>query len=82
MMTLDHRTKTAVNLINGRPEKMRSVKEITANYNLKLQQYHDIFRKPANSETQKQKLLLYSEVKILGWVLGKSESQVYTDAHN
>ena len=82
MMTLDRKTKTAVNLINGRPEKMRSVQEITANYNLKLQQYHEIFRKNPTPETQEQKLTLYSEVKILGWVLGKSESQVYTDAHN
>lgn len=81
MMTLDRQTKTAVNLINGRPEKMRSPQEITANYNLKLQQYHEIFRKNATPETQKQKLLLYSEVKILGWVLGKSEQQIYADAH-
>lgn len=60
-----------------KPPKMRSVQEITAKYNQALEYYKELCFKP--QETNQLKLSTYTEIKILGWVLGKPERVIIKD---
>lgn len=61
-------------------EKMRSVHEITARYNLKRQQYHDLkLQSDGKAETREQLAMLYAEAKVLAWTLGKNEKVFLKD---
>ncbi len=80
MQVVEGKSKRVGKIVDGRPEKMRSQQEISANYNLKIGQYKSLFRQPSNSETHMQKLLMYNEIRLLGWVLGKTEQQVIKDS--
>lgn len=60
-----------------KPPKMRSPQEITAKYNQALQYYKELCFKP--QETNQLKLSTYTEIKILGWVLGKPERVIIKD---
>lgn len=55
-------------------EKFRSPAEIMARYNKGLETYHQL---QANPSTEKSHLqVLYSELKVLGWVIGRDEKKV------
>ncbi len=59
------------------PNRVRSPQEITARYNQALAYYKELCFKP--QETNQLKLTTYTEIKILGWVLGKPEKDVIKD---
>lgn len=60
-----------------KPPKMRSPQEITAKYNQALEYYKELCFKP--QETNQLKLTIYTEIKTLGWVLGKPEKDIIKD---
>lgn len=59
------------------PNKLRSQQEIQAKYNQALEYYKELCFKP--KETNQLKLTTYTEIKTLGWVLGKPERVVIKD---
>ncbi len=60
-----------------KPPRQRSPQEILARYNQALETYKDLCFKP--QETNQLKLMTHTEIKILGWVLGKPEKDVVRD---
>jgi len=60
-------------------EKPRSIAEITARYNLSCQKYKEL--KAAKAEFREQKVMVYAELKVLGWVLGKNDQTISKDAN-
>lgn len=60
-------------------EKPRSIAEITARYNLAVKKYKEF--RVCKPEFREQKVMLYAELKSLGWVLGKSEQTIIKDAN-
>lgn len=55
----------------------RHSQEILARYNMDLQSYQEIMH--AQEDNREQRLMLYSEIKALGWVLGKTEKAIVDD---
>lgn len=60
-----------------KPPRQRSPQEITARYNLALANYKELCFKP--QDDNQLKLIAYTEIKTLGWVLGKPEKEVIKD---
>ena len=60
-------------------EKMRSQSEIMARYNLCCKKYKEF--KNSSAEFREQKVMIYAELKTLGWALGKSDKNVNKDAN-
>ena len=58
-------------------ERMRHVQEIDARYKLRLNQYKEL--NISRSDNRDQRLMIYTEIKTLGWVLGKKEKNVIND---
>ena len=58
----------------GGRHRMRSEAEILARYNLGRQQYKQLKFSRENNRGQQQ--MLYAELKVLGWVLGRKERDV------
>lgn len=58
-------------------ERMRSPQEILAKYNQALKTYKDLSF--STDDVYRQKLSVYAEIKVLGWVLGKHEKTVIKD---
>ncbi len=59
---------------NTPPERMRHVQEVSARYKLRLNQYKDL--NLSYSDNRDQRLMVYTEIKVLGWVLGKREKDI------
>ena len=59
---------------NTPPEKMRHVQEVSARYKLRLNQYREL--NMSHSDNRDQRLMIYTEIKVLGWILGKKEQKV------
>ena len=59
---------------NAPKEKMRHVQEISALYKQRLNQYKEL--NLSYSDNRDQRLMVYTEIKVLGWVLGKKEKDV------
>ena len=55
----------------------RHYQEVLARYNMALQSYREIMQ--AKEDNREQRLMLYSEIKTLGWVLGIAEKDVIKD---
>ena len=64
---------------NSPPEKMRHVQEVSARYKLRLNQYNEMNKN--YSDNRDQRLMVYTEIKVLGWVLGKKEKDVLKDVN-
>ncbi len=62
---------------NTVPERMRHAQEILARYKLRLNQYQEL--NMSRSDNRDQRLMIYTEIKALGWVLGKREQAVLKD---
>ena len=62
---------------NNPPNKLRSVQEINARYNLALENYKKICF--MSGDVREQKVAQHSEIKTLGWVLGKPDKDVIKD---
>ena len=55
-------------------ERTRSRSEIHARYLKALDQYRQLLK--SNENVKEQKLMVFNEVKLLGWVLGKRDKDV------
>ena len=60
-------------------ERRRHPGEILARYKQGFAQYKEL--KNSRGNVREQLLMLYAEVKLLGWILGKSEQDVVKDAN-
>ena len=58
-------------------EKMRSQSSVRARYEQEIEQYKKL--KQAKVDPREQRVMLYAEIKVLGWVLGKSDQTVAHD---
>ena len=72
---LRNEAKELIERYSSVPEKMRRVNEVVAQYNQKLEQYRQL-NYTSNKENRDQRLMIYAEIKILGWILGKPEKDV------
>ncbi len=61
-------------------EKVRSPQEMLARYNLTLQDYKAL--NDSQTDNREQRLMLYTEIKLLGWALGKPEKTVLKDINS
>lgn len=59
------------------PNKLRSLQEINARYNLTLENYKKICF--SSGDVRDQKIATHAEIKALGWVLGKPEKDIIKD---
>lgn len=59
------------------PNKLRLLQEITARYNLTLENYKKICL--SSGDVRDQKIATHAEIKVLGWVLGKPEKDIIKD---
>ena len=59
------------------PNRLRSVQEINARYNLALETYKKICF--TSGDVRDQKIATHAEIKMLGWVLGKPDKDVIKD---
>ena len=62
---------------NAPKEKMRHIQEIDARYKLRLNQYKEL--NISRSDNRDQRLMIYTEIKALGWVLGKKDKAIIKD---
>lgn len=58
-------------------EKMRSQSSVRARYEQEIEQYKKLMQ--AKVDPREQRVMLYAEIKVLGWVLGKSDQTVAHD---
>ena len=70
-MTLDEYTDK---MHDASKERTRSRSEIQARYQKALDQYRQLLK--SNENVKEQKLLVFNEIKLLGWVLGKRDKDV------
>ncbi len=59
---------------SNRPEKPRSPQEIRARYDLDRKEYQQLMSQ--KQDNREQRLMLYAEIKVLGWCMGREESKV------
>ena len=57
-----------------RPEKPRTVQAISARYYQAIGQYQQLMR--ADVDNREQRVMLYSEIKTLGWCMGRDEAKI------
>ncbi len=69
--------KELIESYNAPKEKMRHVQEIDARYKLRLNQYKEL--NISRSDNRDQRLMIYTEIKTLGWVLGKKDKAIIKD---
>lgn len=72
---LRNEAKELIEKYSSVPEKMRRAQEVTAQYNQKLEQFK-LLNYASSKENRDQRLMIYAEIKILGWILGKAEKDV------
>ena len=63
--------------VSSRPLKMRSQAEVKAQYEVKIKKYNELMQ--AQGDHREQRMELYAEIKLLGWVLGKKEKTIIDD---
>ena len=74
---LDENILKMVESYRNPPNKLRSIQEINARYNLSLDNYKKICF--SSGDVRDQKISIYAEIKMLGWVLGKPDKDVIKD---
>ena len=57
-----------------RLERPRSPQQIVARYNQARQAYQQLMR--AEHDSREQRVMLYAEIKALGWCMGREEAKV------
>ena len=75
----DSNIAALVESYNSTPERMRHVQEVSARYKLRLNQYKEL--NMSRSDNRDQRLMVYTEIKVLGWVLGKKEKDVLKEVN-
>ncbi|MBR5381931.1 MAG: hypothetical protein IK136_04855 [Oscillospiraceae bacterium] len=58
-------------------DKLRSPAEVNARYVKGLAKYKELMR--ASEDHREQRIMLFNEIKALGWVLGKSDQTINND---
>lgn len=69
--------REAVEDYNRPKERVRHPQEILARYNKALATYKELSF--TSGDVHGQKMTTYTEIKVLGWVLGKAEKTVIKD---
>lgn len=59
--------------------KMRSMPEINARYQKCCEKYKQV--KNCTADYREQKVMIYAELKALGWILGKGDQQINKEAN-
>ena len=77
MADLPEDIRKTIERYNNPPNRLRSVQEITARYNLTLENYKKLCF--ASGDVRDQKIATHAEIKALGWVLGKLDKDVVKD---
>lgn len=77
MTDLPENIQRTLELYHNPPNRLRSVQEITARYNLTLENYKKLCF--ASGDVRDQKIATHAEIKALGWVLGKLDKDVVKD---
>ena len=75
---LDENVLKMIERYNNPPNRLRSAQEINARYLQMLEAYKKICFK-SGDEFREQKVAIHSEIKTLGWVLGKPDKDVIKD---
>ncbi len=57
-----------------RPEKPRTMQAISARYYQAISQYQELMQ--AQVDNREQRVMLYSEIKTLGWCMGREEAKI------
>ncbi len=70
-MTLEELTDK---MYDASKERMRSQSEVHARYVKSLEQYRQLSKQ--ENPPREQRMMLFAEVKLLGWVLGKKDKDV------
>ncbi|WP_290655194.1 hypothetical protein [Anaerovibrio sp.] len=76
---MEAKEKISMSYTSDAKEKARSMAEITARYHLACKKYKEL--RVCKQEFREQKVMLYAELKALGWVLGKSDQTITRDAN-
>ena len=74
---LDENILKMVERYKNPPNRLRSIQEINARYNLALENYKKICF--SSGDVRDQKIAIHAEIKMLGWVLGKPDKDVIKD---
>ena len=61
-------------------EKARSVQEVSARYQQAIQQYQQLMQ--SQTDNREQRVMLYAEIKTLGWCLGRDEAMIVRQINN
>lgn len=61
----------------NRPEKPRTPQEISARYQQAIRQYQSLMR--SDNDNREQRVMLYAEIKTLGWCQGRDEQKIIQD---
>lgn len=77
MADLPEDIRKTIERYNNPPNRLRSVQEITARYNLTLENYKKLCF--MSGDVRDQKIATHAEIKALGWVLGKLDKDVVKD---
>jgi hypothetical protein len=59
------------------PEKPRTPQEISARYQRAIRQYQSLMR--SDNDNREQRVMLYAEIKTLGWCQGRDEQKIIQD---
>ncbi len=74
---LDENISKMIERYNNPPNRLRSMQEINARYNLALETYKKLCF--TSGDVRDQKIATHAEIKMLGWVLGKPDKDVIKD---
>ncbi len=77
METEERRDAQADERQGEKPERMKSRAEIHARYVKGIQDYKALLR--SQNDPREQRIMLYNEIKALGWVLGKKDKTIVGD---
>lgn len=77
MAALPENIQQTLERYHNPPNKLRSIQEITARYNLALENYKQLCF--MSGDVREQKVAKHAEIKALGWVLGKPDKDVVND---
>lgn len=64
----------------NRLDKPRSLQEVSARYQQAIKQYQQLMQ--SQTDNREQRVMLYAEIKTLGWCLGRDEAAVVRQINN
>lgn len=80
-MTAQEKAKDLISSYHrGQVEKMRHIQEIAARYEQGRQQYQKLLHE--QRDNREQRVMLYAELKTLGWCMGRDEKRVIKEIND